>query len=85
MSKKARKAPAAVDDSNDAPEMREAIKLFLEYRLEASRPAHHHLKCGPLNYWPSTGKIYIDNRPRIYGHGLAALRATIKKYRALLS
>jgi hypothetical protein len=47
----------------------------------AIRKSPHHLKCGPLNYWPSTGKIHFDDRPKITENGLDALGTIIHKHR----
>ena len=64
--------------------MRDAIDVFDRERLAVARKSPHHLKCGPLNYWPSTGKIHFDDRPKIAEKGLAALSISIDKHRLYL-
>ena len=80
----AKKFALSLHNKNDTTQMRDAIDVFDCERLAVTRKSPHHLKCGPLNYWPSTGKIHFDDGPKIAEKGLDALRISIDKHRNLL-
>jgi hypothetical protein len=80
----AKKKPLPLRRDDDKPEMTEAIGLFESEGGKVTRPSPHHLKCGAINYWPSTGKIYLDNEEPIKERGLAALRDAIRRRREFL-
>ena len=77
----AKKFARPLHNENDTPQMRDAIDVFDRERLAVARKSPHHLKCGPLNYWPSTGKIHFDDGPKIAENGLDALGTIIHKHR----
>jgi hypothetical protein len=77
----AKKFARSLHNENDTTQMRDAIDVFDRERLAVARKSPHHLKCGPLNYWPSTGKIHFDGRPKITENGLDALGTIIHKHR----
>jgi hypothetical protein len=77
----AKKFARPLHNENDTTQMRDAIDVFDRERLAVARKSPHHLKCGPLNYWPSTGKIHFDDRPKITENGLDALGTIIHKHR----
>ena len=80
----AKKFARPLHNENDTTQMRDAIDVFDRERLAVARKSPHHLKCGPLNYWPSTGKIHFDDRPKIAEKGLDALKIFIDKHRRRL-
>jgi hypothetical protein len=80
----AKKFELPLHNRNDTTQMRDTIDVFDRERLAVTRKSPHHLKCGPLNYWPSTGKIHFDDQPKIAEKGLDALRISIDKHRKRL-
>jgi hypothetical protein len=80
----AKKFALSLHNKNDPTQMRDAIHVFDRERLAVARKSPHHLKCGPLNYWPSTGKIHFDDRQKIAEKGLDALIILIDKHRKCL-
>ncbi len=53
--------------------MREAVERLLEWRVPFDKPSDHQLKIGLVNFWPATGAITIDGRPRPSERGLDGL------------
>src|SRR5688572_6840857 len=44
----------------DSKEIRLMIKVVQDKGYDVRRPQAHHLKIGPYNFFPTTGKITID-------------------------
>lgn len=71
--------PALFYDT-DTPAMLESIEKLRELKYFICRPDRISLKLGPVNFWPSTGKITIDGEGRYDGgRGLDELVALLSK------
>ena len=69
--------PDPLPTDNDA--MRNAIEALIELGVKFSRPGSHHLKVGPLNFYPNTGRIYQDGDAKAWEtHGLEAFIAHLR-------
>ena len=73
------KLPRAEVKAGDPAAMVQAITAFKA--AHARRPSPFHLKFpGGINYWPSTGKIFIDGAPGPHpDRGDAALLKLLKE------
>jgi hypothetical protein len=55
------------------------LKLLREFKVHFTEPNPNHFKARDLNYWPSSGKIYIDGAPAsLPDRGLQALEAELR-------
>ena len=43
------------------------------------RPDAHQLKFGAINFWPNTGRIYVDGGKRCTDRGLDAFKAAVMR------
>jgi len=59
-------------ESSDSQCMQDAISKLLRAGLKPYRTSHHQLKCGPYNFWPSTGAIVKDPWHRLAEVGINA-------------
>lgn len=67
--------------SGDTPRMTEAVTWAEKAGLDPLyRPHPAQLKFGPVNFWPNTGKIYVDGQKRCTDHGLDAFKAAAHDY-----
>ena len=56
------------------------LKLLYEYKVHYSEPNHNHIKMRDLNYWPPSGKIFIDGAPAcLPDRGLQTLEAELRR------
>jgi hypothetical protein len=46
--------------ANDRPTLRREIRELTKRGYKVARPSPHHVKIGPVNYFPSTGTITSD-------------------------
>jgi hypothetical protein len=72
MSKSPYKAPSAVLPE-DSPLLREQIEELERLAYSVQRCTRHHVKIGPVNFYPSRGKITIDPDSRHPEKGFEAL------------
>lgn len=63
----------------DTARMTDAVTWAEKAGLELYRPHPDHLKCGSINFWPNTGKIYVDREQRRSDRGLDAFKAAIMR------
>lgn len=68
----ATKQKLPLEQKDDTPEMVEAIRSGKAAGLNLKRCSVHQLKSGRVNFWPATGRIYIDQGPKVSERGLAA-------------
>lgn len=55
------------------------LKLLREYKVLYTEPMSNHFKMRELNYWPSSGKIFIDGAlVCLPDRGLQALETTLR-------
>lgn len=45
---------------NDSPQLRKHLKWLLDKGFDVRRPSDYHVKIGPVNYFPSTGRVTTD-------------------------
>lgn len=45
---------------NDTADVRNAIKLITDAGYDLVRPSPYHLKVGPANFYPTTGRVTLD-------------------------
>lgn len=57
----------------DPPRWRWEIERLEEQGRDVRRCSPHHLKIGPINYYPGTGKIYVDPHTKHLEKGFDAL------------
>ena len=57
---KYRTSPRAAILPSDFPELRERYQQLEKLGYSVQRCTPHHIKVGPVNWFPSTGKITID-------------------------
>lgn len=65
----------------DPPRWREEIEALERMGLNLRRCSEHHLKIGEVNYYPSTGRIYIDPARKYPEKGFKALLRAIEEVR----
>lgn len=54
------------------------LKLMREYKVYYTEPMSNHFKMRDLNYWPSSGKIFVDGAQAcLPDRGLQALEAQL--------
>ena len=70
-----------LDQDGDTAEMTRAIAWFRRNQLRISRPTRIQLKFGPLNFYVTSGTIYVDGSgmPEIE-RGLAGLKTVLERY-----
>jgi len=55
------------------------LRLLREYKVYYTEPNPNHFKMRDLNYWPSSGKIFVDGAQAcLPDRGPHALEATIR-------
>lgn len=63
---------------DDDPCTIEALLWLLRNHIRFVRKTRHHLKIGPINYFPTTGRIVLDGHgPALPERGLAALQVLL--------
>ena len=61
-------------------ELEGALLLLAKYRIPFRQPTPAHLKIGPINYFPSTGRVYRDGAAcSAPGRGLSALERSLRE------
>jgi hypothetical protein len=56
------------------------LRLLREYKVHYTEPNTNHFKMRDLNYWPSSGKIFIDEAQAcLLDRGLQALEAELRR------
>lgn len=56
------------------------LKLLREYKVYYTEPNPNHFKMRNLNYWPSSGKIFVDGAQScLPDRGLQALEAELRR------
>ena len=61
-------------------ELEGALLLLAKYRIPFRQPTPAHLKVGPINYYPSTGRVHRDGSAcSASGRGLSALERSLRE------
>jgi hypothetical protein len=61
-------------------ELEGAFLLLAKYRIPFRQPTPAHLKVGPINFFPSTGRVYRDGSAcSAPGRGLSALERSLRE------
>ena len=77
-----RKPKSSIERKEDSEEMKEAIRRIGATGLPLVRCSAHQLKSGHVNYWPASGRIFIDRMPKVQERGLEAFIEAAEKERA---
>ena len=57
-----------------------ALLLLSSYRLSYRQPTASHLKIGPVNFHPSSGRVHCDGLPQAEtGRGLDELERCLRR------
>lgn len=61
--------------AEDTPETKAIINWLRDSKIHFVRKTRHHIKIGPINFYPATGTIYFDDEPKARPErGLDALK-----------
>jgi hypothetical protein len=69
---------ASVHHIHDTPKITAAVNWLKKTEIEYRRPTPNHFKIGTLSFYPNTGTLNFDNRPREHLSGLAGLKALLE-------
>jgi hypothetical protein len=78
MKKATIEAPLRTPD--DSAEMSEAIDFAETLDAEIFRCSHYQLKIGPINFYPSTGVMFHDQKGSLKARTLDGLKSIIHDY-----
>ena len=68
-----KKTALTLEQPDDEPEMTAAIAAIREAGYPVVRTSEFQLKVGPVNFWPRSGKIHIDDERKCQLKGVVAL------------
>lgn len=72
-----RKKSFPLRTETDSPAMSQAIDWLEARRYAVRRTSEIQLKIGPVNFYPDSGSINLDEQKRLNKFGLAGLKAVL--------